>query len=185
MVESIKLDSLDLWLNGSTVKFPRTIDFENYVNLSEQFENTDSYTVGVIIKNNRTGERTKIRNMTYEKVRRLRGNQPKLKYHYLCLRQEGTLAEYLNYFPESVAEFTSFRNEIHCFTKKLYATYVACFIKKTQSLSGLSFTFKNDLYNLHHLYINTLKKDNLKITLSNVVSMVNLMPPGLLMRSLE
>jgi len=185
IIQSAALNTHGLGLNSSTVKFPQSIDFENYVNLKEQFENTDSYTVGVIIKNNRTGERTKIRNMTYEKVRRLRGNQPKLKYHYLCLQQEDTVAEYLYHFPESKEEFTLFRDEVHCFTKKLYTTYVACFITKTQLLSELSFTFKNHLYTLHHLYLNTLKRNNLKITLAHVISVVNLMPPGLLMRSLD
>ena len=33
------------------------------------------------------GTRTKIRNNNYEVVRKLRGNQPKLQYNYLCLKQ--------------------------------------------------------------------------------------------------
>jgi len=183
-VEAIDMKTSGLGLDGTTVRFPAVYDFHDYSELTEKFENTDIYTVGVIIKNLKTGERSKIRNLTYEKIRRLRGNQPKLKYHYLCLRQEGAVAEYLNYFPENKKEFSLFRDEVHAFTKQLYATYVACFITKTQVLSELSFTFKNHLYNLHHFYLNTLRKDNLRITLSHVVSKVNVMPPALLMSSL-
>ena len=52
--------------------------------------------VGAVVKCN--GVRTKIRNPTYENVRLLRGNQPKLQYRYLMLRSNQKVSEYLKYY---------------------------------------------------------------------------------------
>ena len=70
----------------------------------------ESDVMGIIVKNSRTGERTKFRNPIYEEVRHLRGNQPKLQYQYLTLRHSGKLPEYLKFYPESKAEFSVYRD---------------------------------------------------------------------------
>ena len=79
--------------------------------------NTSYDIVGVIIHNIQTGERTKIRNPIYEKVRNLRGNQPKLQYQYLCLRKEEKVEDYLKFFPENKSQFLEFSDQIHLFTE--------------------------------------------------------------------
>ena len=53
---------------------------------------------GIVIKNMLTGERTKIRNSNYERVRHLKGNTPKLQYHYYYLRQNGLVKDFLKYY---------------------------------------------------------------------------------------
>ena len=41
------------------------------------------YTVqGIVIINKKTGRRTKLRSKNYEKVKHLKGNSPKMQYHY-------------------------------------------------------------------------------------------------------
>ena len=75
--------------------------------------NTPYQCLGVMMRDRVTGERTKIRNPVYERVRRLRGNQPKLMYHYLCLRKEGKVGEFLSYFPEHKSAFASYRTQMH------------------------------------------------------------------------
>jgi tryptophanyl-tRNA synthetase len=91
-----------MW-HETTVQFPDKYVFSNYTELIEKFAsaNTPYDILGVIIKNNETGERTKFRNPIYEEVRSLRGNEPKLQYQYLSLRQNGKLASFLKYFPET------------------------------------------------------------------------------------
>ena len=60
--------------------------------------NTSYHIQGVVIKTD-DGARYKFRNPNYEHVRHLRGNQPKLQYQYLVLRQSGKVKEYLQYYP--------------------------------------------------------------------------------------
>ena len=62
-------------------------------------ENLDYKTQGIVIYNEK-GERTKIRSANYEKVKHLKGNSPKLQYHYYQLRQQGAVKDFLKYYPE-------------------------------------------------------------------------------------
>tara|TARA_B110000037_G_C17127374_1_gene508834 strand:+ start:6271 stop:7629 length:1359 start_codon:yes stop_codon:yes gene_type:complete len=105
--------------------------------------------VGVIIKSN-YGERYKIRNPTYEYVRHLRGNQPKLQYQYIYLRQSGRVSEYLQYYPEHNTSFYEFRNNIHTYTSELFNNYIKCYIKKEKKLTEFPEKFRTHMYSLHH-----------------------------------
>lgn len=129
--------------------------------------------------------RTKIRNITYETVRRLRGNQPKLKYHYFILRQEGKITEYLKYYPEHKEKFYSYRQQIHTFTTELYASYVSCYIMKSKELKNYSNKYRTHMFKLHEIYkasIATIKKS---ITKNIVIGYVNSLHPSLLMHSIN
>jgi hypothetical protein len=102
------------------VKFPEKYDFSTYTKLIDNFAspNTPYNILGVIIRNTETGDRTKIRNPTYEEVRHLKGNQSKLQYQYLCLRQNGKMPEFLKYYPELKPEMSKFRDNVHLFRQK-------------------------------------------------------------------
>jgi len=114
-------------LNIGLVKFPENYEFDTWDDLKLRFEDAaDINILGTIIKNLETGERTKIRNTNYEQVRRLRGNQPRLKYQYLVLRKSGKEAEYLSHFSEHTEQFKEFKEEISKFTSDLYDNYVSC-----------------------------------------------------------
>ena len=105
--------------------------------------------VGVVLKSN-LGERYKFRNPTYEYVRQLRGNQPKLQYHYLDLRQSGKVSEYLQYYPEHSGLFNEFRDSIHAYTNDLLSNYVRCYMKKEKKLTDFPEKFRTHMYSLHH-----------------------------------
>ena len=93
---------------NTRVCFPRIFDLKEYdmSHLINTFAcphgNTSPYgSMGIVFYNTQTGNRTKLRNITYEKVRQLRGNQAKLEYQYLCLRQKNKVAEFLTWYPET------------------------------------------------------------------------------------
>jgi len=126
--------------------------------------------------------RTKIRNPNYEYVRELRGNQPKLPYRYLMLRQEHKVSEYLKYYPEHKDLFKQYREKVHDFTHKLYKQYVSCFVYKQKKLGLYSQQYRTHMYKLHGLFITD--KTN-KINMSRVVEYVNGLHPSLLLHSLN
>jgi hypothetical protein len=111
--------------------------------------NTPYDIVGVVIKNN-FGERYKFRNPSYEHVRQLRGNQPKLQYQYLLLRQSGRVAEYLQYYKEHKRAFNDFRNVIHDYTNQLFSNYIRCYIKKEKKLTEFPEKYRTHMFTLHH-----------------------------------
>jgi hypothetical protein len=172
---------------GTTVKFPQIYVFSKYSELIAIYGsmNTSYDIVGVVIHNMNSGERTKIRNPVYEQVRNLRGNQPKLQYQYLSLRKEGKVKDFLKFYPENKSEFTTFRDQVHLFTKTLYMNYVSCYIKKEKPLLEFSQQFRSHMFNLHQIYINDFKDNKEFITNTVVQNYVNELHPSLLMYCLN
>lgn len=171
----------------TNVKFPEKYDCSTYDELVYKYGsmNTPYSIVGAIIHNRTTGERSKIRNPVYEQVKQLRGNQPKLQYQYLCLRKEGKVADFLNYYPENKKDFSSFRDQVHVFTNTLFKNYISCYIKKERPLNQFSDQYRTHMYNIHQIYMNDLKNNNLYVTNSVVIRYVNELHPSLLMYCLN
>ena len=173
--------------DNTTVKYPEIYDMSLHTpeNLIKKYASSDGFTsykiLGVVFYNIKFGERTKIRNPLYEKVRKLRGNAPKLEYHYLNLRQTKQITEFLKYYPENTGDFIYYQSKINNYTNELLLNYKKCFIKKKKKLMEYSTKFKCHMYNLHKLYINELKNKQLYITFNHVKNYVNHLPPALLM----
>jgi hypothetical protein len=172
---------------GSTVKFPTWYAFLKYSDLIEKYAsmNTSYDVVGVVLHNRATGERTKIRNPVYEQVRNLRGNQPKLQYQYLCLRNEGRVGEFLKFYPENKKEFSTFRDQVHLFTDTLFSNYVSCYIKKEKPLMEFSEQYRTHMFNIHQLFLNELREKKHFVTNTVVINYVNNLHPSLLMYCLN
>jgi hypothetical protein len=172
---------------NSSIMFPQIYRFNTYKELIEKYAsmNTDYSILGVILYNKNTFERAKIRNPVYELVRNLRGNQPKLQYQYLCLRQQGKVKDYLKFYPENRREFSSFRDQIHLFTETLYSNYISCYIKKEKPLVEFPDQFKTHMFNIHQKYMNELREKKMHITNTIVIKYVNEMQPTLLMYCLN
>ena len=172
---------------NTTVSFPEIYSFDKYQNLIEQFGSaTTAYNiVGVVLHNKSTGERAKIRNPVYEHVRKLRGNQPKLQYHYLCLRKEGHVGNFLKYFPENKAEFSKFREQLHVFTNTLFSNYISCYIKKEKPLIEFHEQYRTHMFNIHNKYLTELKESHKFVTKTVVINHVNNIHPSLLMYCLN
>ena len=177
-----KLNFLNLHSN-TQVKIPTVYNWNTYSDLVDKYAsmNTPYDVLGVVIYNNETGERTKIRNPVYEEVRQLRGNQPKLQYQYLCLRKEGKVADFLKYYPESKKEFSNFRDQLHLFTNTLFMNYISCYIKKEKPLLEFSEQYRTHMFNIHKQYLNELKEQKLYVTNTVVIKYVNNIHPSLMM----
>jgi hypothetical protein len=169
--------------SNTTVKIPVVYDWATYTDLIDKYAsmNTSYDILGVVIHNNETGERTKIRNPIYEQVRQLRGNQPKLQYQYLCLRKEGKVSDFLKYYPENKKEFSTFRDQIHLFTNTLYSNYVSCYIKKEKPLLEFPQQYRTHMFNIHKQYLDELKDKKMYVTNTVVIKYVNNIHPSLMM----
>ena len=160
------------------------IDFED---IYEKFsgDNMPYVFPGIVIKNKLTGSRTKIRNNNYERVRHLKGNTPKMQYHYYYLRQNGLVKDFLKYYPEYRQKFSEHRSVLHNWTNTLYQNYVDCFIKKLKPLREFPYNFKTHMYKLHELYLNKYMPEKKYITRNVVIEYVNTLPPPRLMYSVN
>lgn len=162
-------------------------DLDSYENLNVKYASNDTRydTLGYVIYNKDTGERMKVRNPVYEKVKRLRGNQSKLQFQYLTLRTQGKVKEYLKYYPENKLEFAKYRDIVHYFTYTLYAYYRNCFVKKEKPLREYGAQFRTHMYKIHEAYKNELKEEGRFVDNAFVVKYVNELAPEYLMYSLN
>ncbi len=147
---------------------------------------TDYKIMGVVFKNTSTGVRMKMRNPEYEAVRKLRGNQCKEQYNYLCLRKDGNMASYLKFYPEDKKRFSLYRDLVHKATKDLYAMYQECYIYKKAELKTFPSEFRTHMYKLHHeIYLMKVKPSNNSMQFTNVKEYVNNLHPSLLMHMMN
>ena len=129
----------------------------------------------------KTGWRTKFRSKNYEKVKHLKGNSPKMQYHYYHLRQQGLVKSFLQYYPEYKKLFFDMRANLHDWSNQLYKNYRECFINKQKPLKNYPYNFKTHMYALHELYLYDLKSMGQYINKNEIIKYVNNLPPPRLM----
>lgn len=167
-------------------KFPKKYAFDTYNEGISWIETSPFSTMGLVIKNISTGERCKIRNPAYENVKRLRGNQSKLKYQYLTLRKDGKVSEYLRYFPEDRSEFSAYRDEVHNFTTNLYKNYLCCYVYKEKPLLEYPSHYRTHMFSIHEMF--KREKEictNFYVKRGTVIDYVNVLHPSQLMFALN
>jgi len=186
-VETVPFDSIKDNFSGSQVKFPKVYSIEEVNDIKSSLSsNSLNYKVmGIVIKHSETGDRMKIRNPTYEYVRELKGNQPKLQYQYIVLRKEGKVREYLKYYPEASERFSMFRKQIHGFTLGLYSNYCECYIKKTKPLIQYPENYRTHMYLIHQEYLTNLREKKQFVNKSVVIDYVNSLHSSKLMYSVN
>ena len=180
-------DFVNLGFDKSTVKIPEVYKYKNYQDLIDKYaSNNSSYDIlGIVFKNLATGERTKKRNPVYEEIKGLKGNQPKLQYRYLCLRKEGRVSEYLEYFPEHKTNCNKFRQQLHEFTNTLFSNYKECYVKKQKKITDFPFQYRHHMICIHNIYRTELLPNRLFITNTHVIKYVNNLHPSQQMFSLN
>lgn len=161
------------------IKLPTNYEFKSFDELKEKYAsmNTSYEEVGVMVYAP-NGDRTKFRNPNYEEIRLLRGNQPKLEYHYLTLRKTGKMDQYLKYYPEYKKNFLDFRDKLHRFTNNLHKNYVSCYVKKEKPLKEFLSQYRSIMYNLHQYYLNELREKHEYVSKAVVVKFVNELHPS-------
>jgi hypothetical protein len=159
------------------LRVPERYKFTSFDELKEKYAsmNTMYDQVGVMLYSP-SGDRTKFRNPTYEDVRMLRGNQPKLQYHYLSLRRTGKMAQFLKYFPEYKQYFTEFREQLHRFTNAIHKNYIECYINKKRPLKEFPQQYRSLMFNLHQYYLNELREKGEHVSRAVVIEHINTLP---------
>ena len=143
-----KLENGEFYISQH-INYPRTIQniFNNvnsweYINLLCSGNQIDHNFKGFVIYNN-SNQRTKILNIEYEKIKRLKVNSPKLQYQFLELYKSNKLNEYLKYFPEHKEIFKIFQEKFYSWTETIYNLYIDCFIEKKKYLKECLYEYKN------------------------------------------
>lgn len=146
---------------------------------------TQSVLMGYVIKNIKTGKHTKIRNPVYFYMRELRGNQPKIEHHYLALRKDKRIQEFLHVFPEYTDTFNKLYQKITFFTQELNTNYIELNITKKRVFDEVDYELRNHVNAIHYKYRKELRDKGLTIQKDDVVTYVNNLHPSQLMFALN
>ena len=167
-----------IFLN-SNIKFVNKYPVTNFDDIKNYYSsgNAGYNCVGCFLYS-KDGTRSKIRNASYEEVRKLRGNQPKLQFNYLSLKQQNKVGEFLQYYPEHTVIFNKFKLALYYYTSNLFMNYISCFIRKEKPLKEYEFEYKSHMYKLHEKYKTELKPVNKIIDKKYVIDYVNALHPA-------
>jgi|UniRef100_A0A6C0B937 hypothetical protein len=151
---------------------PSTYTFSSYEE-AEHFVQSQPYTFkGLMLK---TGnERSKIRNLAYENVKKLRGNSACTLYTYLSIRSTPEQTEYEKYFPNH--SFPMYEKQLTNLIVYLHSLYMDCFIKRVKPLKQYEAPFKQHLYELHMDYLHHLRQEKKCVTRHEVKKYVVSLP---------
>jgi hypothetical protein len=167
-----------IFLN-SNIKFVNKYPLTSFEEIKSYYEsgNAGYNCVGCFLYS-KDGTRSKIRNASYEEVRKLRGNQPKLQFNYLSLKQQNKVGEFLQYYPEHTVIFNKFKLALYYYTSNLFMNYISCFIRKEKPLKEYEFEYKSHMYKLHEKYKSELKPESKIIDKKYVIDYVNALHPA-------
>ena len=167
-----------IFLN-SNIKFVNKYPVTNFDDIKNYYSsgNAGYNCVGCFLYS-KDGTRSKIRNASYEEVRKLRGNQPKLQFNYLSLKQQNKVGEFLQYYPEHTVIFNKFKLALYYYTSNLFMNYISCFIRKEKPLKEYDFEYQSHMYKLHEKYKTELKPVNKIIDKKFVIDYVNSLHPA-------
>lgn len=149
-------------LQSSNVELstPRRFEIDSMESIYNELDNLNESDQGFVLKyyDNGSDNRSKIRNLKYNDIRKLRGNDTNKMFMYFELRKKNNVVEYLEYFPEDKELFDKFRFELYDFTSKLFKYYLELKIKKNIKFLEIDFEYRPMINDLHEIYVSSNKQ---------------------------
>lgn len=163
--------------------FPKELDATNYQELQQYMtkyiDHPFRLAKGIVLWNEKTGERTMLNNPNYNNLLKLRQLYPGVQYEYFCMKRIGKLKEYIEYFPQNKKIITEMENIYADFVKTLHECYMDVYVFKKVSLNNIHAQFRPYVENLHkHKYLPYIRtRTPVKITKSVIKSYLDNMEP--------
>ena len=150
------------------LQLPKVFNIESMDNLYKELDSLSDTDQGYVLKYYENGKdnRSKIRNMKYNEIRQLRGNDTNKMFMYFELRKQQNVVEYLEYFPEDKELFDKFRHELYAFTTRLFNYYQDLKVRKNIRFLEIDYEFRPLINELHAMYTTT----NRQITKNVVIN---------------
>lgn len=137
--------------NYNTVLLPQIVPYYEMYDGIEDVSNY--YPMGIMITHTLTGKQTQIVNKNYEWVRKVRGNNPNLQYHFFEVLRDGKLAEFLQYFPNYIDLFSRFHHQFQDFISQVHQAYFTYYVKKNREKNIPKRIFIHAARIHHEIYI--------------------------------
>jgi hypothetical protein len=162
------------------IEFPKEHIIQSYSELFHQYEyNKKLLPIGYMITNTLTGERMKIMNDRFEKLKKTLHIKPTVQYQFLCIYRiaRNKIDEYITLFPSMKKEFLLLRNDYEDFMRTVHRAYVDVYVRKYTN--KMDEKYSSHIFKIHkEIYLPSLKMGNpVRITYQHVFEYFSKMEP--------
>jgi hypothetical protein len=148
LVSELKLD-----MNAYGILTPKKVDITGKsMSQINEMVGSANMVVGVMIFNASNGQRVKLLNDAYSRLKDIRGNNPNLHYHYLSLFAAGKVDEFLSMFPSYKRLFYEFYQQSYEFIKEVHDAYVSYYVLKQGKTKRIPKPIFTHIYTIHSRY---------------------------------
>ena len=167
--QKVKYSDLQYITNKSKVRMPSRY-FTPVSDLVKKLQNKEVplSNMGVVLVEDGSIYHSKVRNETFEIIKKFKMNNTKLINTFLNLKRKRMDSLYLKLFPESIQEFNQYLNDYHLLISYLYDLYYEINVSKSLDISKLNLACKINLRNIHTYYIQNLREKRIRINKKHI-----------------
>jgi len=132
------------------------IPLKEYITSKLPLNNFDFNWKGITIKYN--GNRLKLINHNFDKIKNIKGNSNNLLNIYCNLIKNGSLNNYLLYFPEHRDKMHKYSRINKHILSEIHSSYISKFITKEKEIKDINFPLRPCIFELHDIYKSTKNK---------------------------
>jgi hypothetical protein len=122
------------------------------------------------------GQRWRVRSLSYKILRELRGKESRIEERFARLRSQGMVRLYTQNWPEEQQQFWDLEKRLRGLTSKIYTEYCAVHKEKSKVFLDVAVPLRTPIYQLHGIYLNSLRPKNLTLKMPVVIQYVNNLP---------
>jgi hypothetical protein len=137
---------------------------------------TEPYWQGLVFRGS-NGERWRIRTLSYKILREIRGKESQVEDRFARLRVQNMIRLYTQNWPEEAHQFTDLEVKVRELTSQIYKEYCAHHKEKSKVFMDIPVAFRTPVYELHGIYLNSLRPKNVTLKMPAVIQYVNTMMP--------
>lgn len=171
-----------IWqIANPVIHFPRQYECFTY----DELYNTETISLGYMVTNTITGEKTKIPNHRYEKIKQGDRISPFVQYQYLCYRRifsqlkVSTNEKWIHEIPKpnkTKKQMLDINADVEEFIQNVYYAYKNKYVYKSRT--RVAEKYDTHIYKIHHtIFIPSLRTEKKSITLNVVKEYFNAIEP--------
>lgn len=144
--------------------------------LDSMTQAADPYWQGLVFRGS-NGERWRLRTLSYKILREVRGKESQIEDRFARLRFQNMVRLYINNWPEEAPLFADLEHRVRDLTVQIYKEYCAHHKEKSKAFMDIPVHYRTPVYELHGIYLNSLRTKNVTLKMPTVIQYVNTMNP--------
>lgn len=144
--------------------------------LDSMTQAAEPYWQGLVFRGS-NGERWRLRTLSYKILREVRGKESQIEDRFARLRLQNMVRLYTSNWPEEAQQFAELEFRVRELTAQIYKEYCSHHKEKSKTFMEIPVYYRTPVYELHGIYLNSLKAKNTTLKMPVVIHYVNTMPP--------